>query len=459
MTQTVEDRRSEAVARIDRPHARTAATVEDRESPAPVTISAAAGEPTQEAGEQIRNQAAQLAGHLRDRLRDLDQREAHLNARFAQLESDLRTSRMLLAEKENTFLEREAELEQQLAELQQRIRVLSADEVTAEATRREQAEELVRRATQLEKREQKSAEDQARIISEAEELRARREELLEQEEKAKQARETAARERQQQVAELDRQRRLLETLQRDIQQQQNEDLQQREMRLTESEASLADQIRQVEIERAELADQRRLFEQNRTEEDARLAEKRQRMQSDWQHVSAALHTRRENLDRRETALEKLHEDTERAQREILESRLVVEELWTQLCEKGPGLELTRVLSQLRAKLAEHFRMDRVELEEERDAGIKLAERLQTQQQALKRRRAELENWLQLRESALEQQATQIVAREREIDDRQQGLGEKQEQWQNERWELQRQIRQLQAELRHATRSQKVASSG
>ncbi len=49
-----------------------------------------------------------MAGHLRERLREVDRREATLNARVAQLESDLRASRLWLSEREMAFQEREA---------------------------------------------------------------------------------------------------------------------------------------------------------------------------------------------------------------------------------------------------------------------------------------------------------------------------------------------------------------
>src|SRR5262245_14991050 len=60
------------------------------EEPTAEMISAVAGENLDVRREQLQLQVAQLAGHLRERLRSLDHREATLNARVAQLESDLR---------------------------------------------------------------------------------------------------------------------------------------------------------------------------------------------------------------------------------------------------------------------------------------------------------------------------------------------------------------------------------
>ena len=47
----------------------------------------------------MRTQAAQLAEHLRSRQKDLDHREAEINARTAQLESDIRSARLWLTKR------------------------------------------------------------------------------------------------------------------------------------------------------------------------------------------------------------------------------------------------------------------------------------------------------------------------------------------------------------------------
>jgi hypothetical protein len=80
----------------------------DSASPVPALSLASAANQDAERGaavQQFRTQAVQLADHLTSRQKDLDRREAELNARAAELESGLRSARLW-------FTEREAELEQ-----------------------------------------------------------------------------------------------------------------------------------------------------------------------------------------------------------------------------------------------------------------------------------------------------------------------------------------------------------
>ena len=63
------------------------------EEPTAEMIAAVTGENLEVRREQLQLQVSQLGGHLRDRLREVDRREATLNARASELESDLRAGR------------------------------------------------------------------------------------------------------------------------------------------------------------------------------------------------------------------------------------------------------------------------------------------------------------------------------------------------------------------------------
>jgi hypothetical protein len=82
-----------AGARIDPAH--TPANSEDKAEAPPLDPAPDA----ETAAEQIRTQAAQLAQQLRLRQKDLDYREARLNAWAAQLESDARVARLWLSQR------------------------------------------------------------------------------------------------------------------------------------------------------------------------------------------------------------------------------------------------------------------------------------------------------------------------------------------------------------------------
>jgi DNA repair exonuclease SbcCD ATPase subunit len=96
------------------------------------------GEPAREepppdlSGEQLHRQAEQLAEYLRQRQKELDHRESQLNAQSAQLESDARTARIWLGEREADLQERDAKRTALQAELKQRLERLAAAEAAIE---------------------------------------------------------------------------------------------------------------------------------------------------------------------------------------------------------------------------------------------------------------------------------------------------------------------------------------
>jgi DNA repair exonuclease SbcCD ATPase subunit len=129
------------------------------EEPTAEMIAAVAGESLDSRREQMQLQVAQLAGHLRERLREVDRREATLNARLAQLESDLRASRMWLRERELEFQERESDLKRQIEELQDHahtrgieIQTVAFDDEARQAEMNERDEQLRLREDDLRER-------------------------------------------------------------------------------------------------------------------------------------------------------------------------------------------------------------------------------------------------------------------------------------------------------------------
>src|SRR5687768_1277618 len=108
-------------------NASTEELLEVAEEPTPELLAAVAGQTLDARREQFQLQVSQLAGHLRDRLREVDRREAAVNARASQLEADLRASRLWLRERENAFQERESELRRQIEELQDRATPRTGD--------------------------------------------------------------------------------------------------------------------------------------------------------------------------------------------------------------------------------------------------------------------------------------------------------------------------------------------
>jgi DNA repair exonuclease SbcCD ATPase subunit len=111
------------------------------------------------ASEQVRLQAVQLAGHLRERQRELDDRQAALNCQMARLESDARAARLWLGE--------------QQAELSARGEALAAGR--QELSRRQQ--ELSDQQASLSEQQQELSQQQTRLLEQEQELALREREV------------------------------------------------------------------------------------------------------------------------------------------------------------------------------------------------------------------------------------------------------------------------------------------
>src|SRR5262249_20838470 len=122
------------------------------EEPTEEMVAAVLGQNLEARREQLQLQVSQLAGHLRERLCEVDRREAAVNARTSQLESDLRESRMWLRERELEFQERENELKQRIEELERPAAAESEGE-TEEFNAEVRQAELNELARELERRE------------------------------------------------------------------------------------------------------------------------------------------------------------------------------------------------------------------------------------------------------------------------------------------------------------------
>jgi hypothetical protein len=143
----------------------------------------------------------------------------------------------------------------------------------------------------------------------------------------------------------------------------------------------------------------------------------------------------------------LHAELRSTQREVLEMRLAIEETWAQLSGALAPASLTRSISQVRAKLADHYRTTLEELAERSEHLELLRGDLTKQLQALEGQRAELGAWAERRHADIEGQAARLVAREQELDRQQQHYEQMESQWHIERSDYQTEIRQLLATIR------------
>jgi hypothetical protein len=365
--------------------------------------------------QQLRLHAAQLARQLDERQAELDRRESMLNAQLAQGDAESRRLRLWLTERERDFARRESELVEQMANQQARL-----DRIVAAETGVRQIEAASSRT--LAEREEHVAAMAARLERHVAAARVRRE----------------------------RRRRRIQLL-RDSKTTQvaasAQSLQQRERALEQAEslvfAQRTELVRQTELLDAE----RRRVEETKRSVRAEAAAAMEQANQELIDKRRALREQAAQLHRRETALSQLRSEVAAAQRENLEMRLATEELWINLTEHVPSAELSRLLAELRAKLAENYRLTTEDVRDVREELATLEVRLRDEAAALRRERESFEQFVARRQTDLVEQADRLSKREQQLDAQEQRQRELAQTWKNEQFGYQQEISRLLGELR------------
>lgn len=429
---------SEPRIRFDPAHKISAASeVAESESELPSVICENA---SVDSVEHMRVQAGQLARHLQERARDADEREAQLNARIAQLENDLRVSRLWIRERNEEFHEREAELTKRIADQESQIRGLSLSEAVLDESRQQYARQLQTQEEQLRVREMSLAEAQQRLLEETDALRQARQELNL--ERHKMESELVAR-RQKMDAEL------LAGRQHEMASQEMEkNLHDRIQRLDEQERSLDEQWRQLHSDREDFQGHMTEAEEQLHSERQKLIDQLRKFEEQQERQHKVWEGRQERLDEQQITLQRIRNDILRLHREALEMRLVAEQLWSQMTAHLPPSDLTHGLSKLRSQLADEYRLAQQELTNQKTCLEDLLGKLDEKRRELAAQRDELMGWFTRRQNDVSQQTALLAKREAQLEQDKRDCQEAQQRWQNERRELQRQIRKLTVQLRH-----------
>jgi hypothetical protein len=427
--------------RIDAPHIRVGENAPPESQvpqPEPVLVQSGPSGSASTLAQQVRTHATQLAEHLEARRRELDRREADLNARWAECEAQARNTRLALAQRRAELEDREAEWAGQRREAeadlqhchvswereyQERVAALEkkesafADEL--EARRRAFEDELQRRLAAVEKEiqerkaasapagdamDRRAADCSGSSAADADEHRAAQNDLAAREEQL-QKREDDLRRHSQQI----------ECLRLQVDQtnrQMLEALEKRRLAVEEQAARLQDLQQQL------LADRGKWQEELQTERQL-LAAHRRREMDELEQKRLALRRRGEQLDRSRVALQQTREDLRRVHRETLEIRLASEELWVQLSETAPAAVANRLLEQLRAKLAEQYRLASAELAQQKEDLLSLRAELAEVHQKIAHDRRDLQQWADRRQAELNGKAAELDSREKQLD-RQEG---------------------------------------
>jgi len=400
--------------------------LEVEDEPTAEMIAAVAGDSLEIRREQLQLQVAQLAGHLRERLREVDRREATLNARASQLEADLRASRMWLRERQAEFQERENDLRRQIEELQERTAPRPESDSSELLDMESRLAELNEREQQLSVRESEVRERRFEVERQAAAIR-HGQQLWEQQ-RARQERDLSL-SREQLAGEI-------EVLSRE-----------REEALVAGEAMLVEHALQLDRERAALVSERQAWEQQRARERDAIEDLRRSAEDEFADRRTRLEARQDWVERQRVGLEQVRNEALGLHRQSLEMRLLAEQLWSQISSRVSPAEVTQSLAQLRQKLAEQYRLEEQQLDTKKHELVELGERIAAQHRELAQLRSGLRDWAATRQAEIEEQAATLVQREMVLDSKDDSFRQAQHQWQSDRRRYEQQIRDLSSQLR------------
>ncbi len=173
-------------------------------------------------------------------------------------------------------------------------------------------------------------------------------------------------------------------------------------------------------------------------------------QAEWEALEKdrmELQQRELAVIRRQRDVERLHDESTDLHREALELRLATEQLWEELVDHVPRVDLTRTLAELRARLADHYRMASDSLVHRREELQSIRQELQSQEQRIRQQYREIQIWADRRYDELEARTAELACRERELERREAALQQQALCWQQQGDDYRREIERLTWQLR------------
>jgi chromosome segregation ATPase len=394
--------------------------------------------PAEQAEEQLRRQAAQLAEYLRARQRELDHRESQLNAQTAQLESDVRTARIWLGEREAEIQDRDRGRVALEFEFRQRLDRLAAAEGAFE-----------RRAETVGQTSNPTHDMKQAILGITSTWDSQSEQLCAQADRqANLAEDIPARDSVRIAGDISTQEKRLEHRAKELAIKHRE-LEEAERRTAEAQAEIGRLREQL------LADRQSHREEVRGQRQQMAAEQR-RAAAELEKKRELLEQRADHVEQCRAALEQLRAELKRLHRETLEIRLTTEELWAQLSDAAPPAALTRSLGRIRTQLADEYRLTNAELLEQKKDLAAIRDQLAEQYEKLIDARRQFDSFAAARRQEAEQHAERLIAREQELDEAESRFAEQSQQWECDRREYEQEIRRLRLQLVPREGAAKVA---
>ncbi len=453
--------------RIDGPHLAPTRSLQNGDSADVHPV--LAGADCNAVGTQIQAQADQLASYLRSRQRNIDRREAELNARLAVLDSEGRRERLVLSQHESELAEREEALTLRERELEDRLAAVATAENTAKEHRAVAEAEIAQARRALETREKllsefeqasgqrlskremalreaegwlkDQQEDHRRAVQDFEERSRRAEdEILYQRQQLDAHRSATLDTIQRQYQDLERQRASLERreaqweraasrpsaaalrLEQSLRQEEAA-LKKRRAKLDEAELKLAEAQAKSAMLRERLREARQQFREELRDERRRLVVEQREAAAELQKQRDGLARRSRYVDNCHAKLVQLRAELSDMHRETLEVRLATEELWVQLSGTTPAAALAESLAEMRDRLRRQYQESAADFDRQRadldTARAEMAEQLE----AVMKRKQEVDAWARRQEDELRQQAKRLREREADIHRRENDLND------------------------------------
>ena len=160
--------------------------------------------------------------------------------------------------------------------------------------------------------------------------------------------------RERQEQQLNAERTRLEQETADQRQQMSADFEQlvtqREEQLHSAELLIAEHARQLETDRAALGSDCHAWLEQQTRQRQAIDELRSSAEAELTDRRARLAARQEWIERQKSGLEQVRDEALRLHRQMLEMRLLSEQLWSQITGAITPAEVTQAIAQLRLKL-------------------------------------------------------------------------------------------------------------
>lgn len=394
------------------------------------------GDATDDERSQLEVHARQLGRRLEARQAELDAREEELNRRLAELDQEMRRGRLWLLERRREIEEREVEIGTRRADLETRWDRLLAGERELQAARGRTGRGA--RVAGLGGEPRASGNESAadgmlgtQVEGDEADFDAPAAEFLPCDAAVGEAKSGGAASSRAGEAPWNAAR---------------------VRRLEEAEALLASEQQAVAEARRRLEEDTVSARRWQEAQRKALAEERSRQQAALGRRHEALRQRAAQLDARAESLEQLRRDLTATERETLEMRVAVQELWLQLCGRGAPAAMLQSLAEARARLAAQYREAGGEFDAAEKRLRQAAKELAEQLAEAKEQRRQFQSWADERQLAIERQAARLVAREQELDMQEQRFRDQEHRWGEQRLAYRRQIRRLLAELRVHERS-------